>query len=418
MTSTTNKKVILPPVNLAVIFDQTLSTGGAYQQALNVAISINSAKKNKHFRPIFFTIYDENVAVLKNYGIDAIFVKLSKFGRLWLKARGSINSRRVLNYVQKFIGLNKFESKLIQNNVDLVYFISPSGWSVYLEKLNYITTVWDLCHRDAQEFPEVYADRIFEQRENLYQKTLIKAVAIIADSELGKNNITRRYLVDESRVYAIPFSPAISVMNNNETDFSIINEKFGIINDYIFYPAQYWAHKNHAYILQGIKVLKDKHNIELDVVFSGGDAGNLDYIKSIVHTLDLTKQVYFLGFIDNDDVVSLYKNSLALVMPTYFGPTNIPPIEAFALGVPVLYSDLPELRDQVRGAALLLDLKNPESLSDHLHELIDNPNLREKLIQSGHKKIDMNASNLHIETIESICADFQVRMYCWKNDTF
>jgi glycosyltransferase involved in cell wall biosynthesis len=170
--------------------------------------------------------------------------------------------------------------------------------------------------------------------------------------------------------------------------------------------------------LQGIKVLKDKHNIELDVVFSGGDAGNLDYIKSIVHTLDLTKQVYFLGFIDNDDVVSLYKNSLALVMPTYFGPTNIPPIEAFALGVPVLYSDLPELRDQVRGAALLLDLKNPESLSDHLHELIDNPNLREKLIQSGHKKIDMNASNLHIETIESICADFQVRMYCWKNDTF
>ena len=104
-------------------------------------------------------------------------------------------------------------------------------------------------------------------------------------------------------------------------------------------------------------MLKDKHNIELDVVFSGGDAGNLDYIKSIVRTLDLTKQVYFLGFIDNDDVVSLYKNSLALVMPTYFGPTNIPPIEAFILGVPVLYSDLPELTDQVRGAALLLDLK-------------------------------------------------------------
>ena len=32
--------------------------------------------------------------------------------------------------------------------------------------------------------------------------------------------------------------------------------------------------------------------------------------------------------------------------------------------------------------------------------------------------LDMNASNLHIETIESICADFQVRMNCWRNDTF
>ena len=102
-------------------------------------------------------------------------------------------------------------------------------------------------------------------------------------------------------------------------------------------------------------------------------------------------------------------------MPTYFGPTNIPPIEAFVLGVPVLYSDLPGLSDQVRGAALLLDLKNPESMANQLHELIENPSLREELIQSGHNKIDMNASNLHIETIESICADFKVRMYCWKN---
>ena len=67
MSSSSNKTAILPPVNLAVIFDQISSTGGGYQQALNVVISINSAKKNKHYRPIFFTIYAENIAVLKNY---------------------------------------------------------------------------------------------------------------------------------------------------------------------------------------------------------------------------------------------------------------------------------------------------------------------------------------------------------------
>ena len=36
-----------------------------------------------------------------------------------------------------------------------------------------------------------------------------------------------------------------------------------------------------------------------------------------------------------------------------------------------------------------------EIMANHLHELIDNPNLIEKLIHSGHKKIDMNGSNLH-----------------------
>ena len=39
---------------------------------------------------------------------------------------------------------------------------------------------------------------------------------------------------------------------------------------------------------------------------------------------DLEEQVYFLDFVNNDDLFHLYKNSKALLMPTYFGPTNIP----------------------------------------------------------------------------------------------
>ena len=46
--------------------------------------------------------------------------------------------------------------------------------------------------------------------------------------------------------------------------------KFNISRDYIFYPAQFWAHKNHTYILQGMKILKDEFNIIIDVVFVRG----------------------------------------------------------------------------------------------------------------------------------------------------
>jgi glycosyltransferase involved in cell wall biosynthesis len=413
MNNSIKKKVTTHQVNLAVIFDQLILNGGGFQQALNVVTSIKGPR-NEHYRPIFFTIYPENIKLLEKHKINAILIKLSTLSKVWLKFRCKIKSRRVLNYVQKFLGLNKFESELIQNNVDLVYFVSPSIYPMYLERLNYITTVWDLCHRDAPEFPEVYANGIFEQREYIYQNTLVKAVGVIADSDLGKNNIIRRYLVDKSRIHVLPFSPAITVANNNISDYSEITKKFGILNEYIFYPAQFWPHKNHIYILQGIKILCDKHNIKLDIVFSGGDAGNLDYVKSVASSLGLSNRVHFLGFIDNEDVVSLYKKSLALVMPTYFGPTNIPPIEAFSLGVPVLYSELPELTDIYSDAVLLLDLNNPESMANHLLELISNPDLRQQLIQSGYEKIDKDIKKLHVDTIESICANYKVRMNCSK----
>ena len=74
--------------------------------------------------------------------------------------------------------------------------------------------------------------------------------------------------------------------------------------------------------------------------------------------MNLENKVRFAGFVDDEELPFLYSQSIALVMPTYFGPTNIPPLEAFKINVPVLYSDLPGLRDQVGKAAMLIDLKN------------------------------------------------------------
>src|SRR5262249_40755456 len=59
------------------------------------------------------------------------------------------------------------------------------------------------------------------------------------------------------------------------------------------------------------------------------------------------------------------------VMPTYFGPTNIPPLEALALGVPVCYSDLPAFREQLGARAAYFDLCDPRSLADILSGLME-----------------------------------------------
>jgi len=402
-------------VRLAIIFDQLLSTGGGYQQSLNVAISMHKHTGQNCYFPIFFTIYSENLPILKEHGIDAELIKVSKINRAWLKVRSLIYSNYFLTYVLKYMGVNKFERYLVGKDIDLVYFLSPSSWSTYLEKLNYIITVWDLCHRDMPEFPEVYENRVFERREAGFNKFLARAVAVIVDSKLGRDNVVRRYMIDESRIHILPFSPAFSVRNIKQKADTNIKGKFNIVDDYIFYPAQFWAHKNHAYILQGIKILKDEYNTNVSVVFSGGDAGNLDYIKRLTHELGLESQVFFLGFVDNADMIALYKGSIALVMPTYFGPTNIPPLEAFTLGVPVLYSDLPGLRDQVGSSALLMDLENPSSMSNHVYNLINDLDLRDRLVRSGKKRMEFNSENVHNDIINTICLKFQIKTYCWKN---
>jgi hypothetical protein len=93
-------------------------------------------------------------------------------------------------------------------------------------------------------------------------------------------------------------------------------------------------------------------------VFAGGDRGNKSRIVEKVRILGLEESVRFLGYVSDSIIGALYRSSVGLIMASYFGPTNIPPLEAFALGVPVVASE--GHRSQVELAKRLEQLLNPD----------------------------------------------------------
>ena len=74
-------------------------------------------------------------------------------------------------------------------------------------------------------------------------------------------------------------------------------------------------------------------------------------------------------------------------MPTFFGPTNIPILEAWALGCPVLTSDIRGIREQVADAALLADPRSVESIAEGIYRLWTDENLRRTLADAGHCRL-------------------------------
>jgi len=382
------------PIRLAVIFDQQIRAGGGYQQALNAALLTKNLSEHM-VQTFFFTTLEENVSTLVGHGIQAEPIQLSFFQRARTYLRRLVTGARILKLLKRLERYSPFERRLIQQNIDLVYFLAPSSWTRDLDEINYITTVWDLSHRDDPEFPEVRWNRQFEARERNYRALLPRATAIFVDSELGKKNVVHRYGIDEERVHVMPFQAAAATRESKETGSrsSIdVRAKYHLDVPNVFYPAQFWAHKNHVYLLEGLRALEQQYGLRIGAIFSGGDQGNLAYVKSYVRKLDLEDRVRFVGFVENEEIPELYRQSVALVMPSYFGPTNLPPLEAFELGVPVLYSDKSGLRDQVGDAALLMDLSDPVSMADHLKNLIEDPGLRSKLVEAGKERLQYFAS--------------------------
>lgn len=406
----------MEPIRLGVIFDQHILAGGGYQQALNAALLTRELPKEL-VEVIWFSTLPGNISTLSTHGIEANPIHMSFFRKIRAFLRRRITNTRLLKFIQKIEPHSPLEKQLIAQEIDLVYFLSPSAWAQSLEKLNYITTVWDLCHRDDPEFPEVRWNRQFEARDLSYRAVLPRATAIFVDSELGKVNTAHRYGVDLDRIHVMPFQGAGATRreldSDAKSDVNILG-KYQLSVPYVFYPAQFWAHKNHVYLLEGLRALEVTYGLQIGAIFSGGDQGNLPFIESYVSKLGFQDRVRFAGFVTNEEIVELYRHSLALVMPSYFGPTNLPPLEAFQLGVPVLYSDKAGLHDQVGSAALLIDLKDPNSMALHLKNLIEDEHLRNQLIAAGLEKLKHFDAYDRIGVLQKVIEDFRWRRLCWE----
>jgi len=402
-------------ITLGVIFDQNLRAGGGFTQSFQTVKFLNSMP-NDLFEPIYFTTFKENLIFFKKENIKVTLLNFNYFQKFIMKISTLIKQNRLYTLFNNIFGINALEKILIKKDIDLVYFLSPSSWSLYLNHLNYIITVWDLCHRSNPEFNETGHMKIFSERENFYFQSLPKATAIITDSLSTKYHLMKYYNLVEDKIKIVEFQNQFHSLSEINDDKIIINN-FNINSKYVFYPAQFWPHKNHAYIIDGIKILKEEYNLNFEIVFTGTDKGNLKVVKNYAKKCNLDKYVHCLGFVSENDLIKLYKNSVALIMPSFFGPNNIPPLEAFHYGIPVLYTDFNDLSQDFKDSIFPLNLDDPYNFAFQLNNVINNTKLKNLKIKNGKKFLKLREEKKieDLKTYNNIFKKYINKLKTWKD---
>jgi glycosyltransferase involved in cell wall biosynthesis len=321
----------------------------------------------------------------------------------WLK-RGFLILSKVLK------GNGPLERLSKANDLDLVWYIGGGCFETL--DTPFIATVWDLQHRLQPWFPEVSANGIWAAREAQHRYFLSRASFVIVGTEAGRNEVELFYQIPRFRIHKLAH-PAPSFAFDQSTSEIEVCKKYNIPENYIFYPAQFWPHKNHINLLHAMKLLTENYGIEPSLVLVGSDKGNSQYVERVANDLGLKTRLHRLGFVPKLDLYNLYRNAAMLAYVSMCGPENLPPLEAFAIGCPVLASDVSGSSEQFGDAVLFCDPKNPVDIASKIHQLYSDNELRLQLISRGYARARAWTPDDFVKGVFKIIDDFGTIRINW-----
>jgi N-acetyllactosaminide 3-alpha-galactosyltransferase len=153
----------------------------------------------------------------------------------------------------------------------------------------------------------------------------------------------------------------------------------------ILYVGRLVATKGLVFLIEAAKILRNRgQQFKLTIVGIGEDLLSL---KLMVHTYDLNDYVTFTGEASQEELYNHYSRATMLVLPSFvrFEAFGIVQLEALAMGLPVIVSDLPGVNEVVNNSqgGWLVPPADPHALADTISYALKHPEEREYRAQQG-----------------------------------
>jgi glycosyltransferase involved in cell wall biosynthesis len=233
-------------------------------------------------------------------------------------------------------------------------------------------------------FPRFFTAEELATRERVYPAACAAASAVVVEARWVKKDICETFGIADEKVLFIPIgAPGESAAHASGTPPSRSRHT----GRFVFYPAQAWPHKNHVALLEALRLLHDRDGIALDLVCTGRKTSFWPTIAERVARLGLRERVRFVGYVEAGELAALYRDALAVVLPSLCEGAGQPLLEAFAHGAPVACSGTTSLAEYAGDAALLFDPTDPAAIAAALRRLVQEPALGEQLRSAGCARI-------------------------------
>ncbi len=227
-----------------------------------------------------------------------------------------------------------------------------------------VSVVHDLQFRDRPEFFTT-ADRIGWRM--FIDPVLRRSARLLTVSQFTKRRLMHYYRVNAERIDVV---------------WSAIDEQmFQLVwrpdetQPYFLTVSTLHRHKNLERLLRAFSAFRKSHSEARLIVagLAGSASADLEALRA---SLGLNEAVEFTHWIPRERLLNLFAGARAFIFPSRYEGFGFPPLEAMALGIPTVCSDIPVLQETCGDAVLRFETESDASLLDAMERVWTDAALR------------------------------------------
>lgn len=198
---------------------------------------------------------------------------------------------------------------------------------------------------------------------------------IVAVSESTRRSILELYRVDHQRCSTVLHGASTSLCSG---PFRMRRDTV-VGAPYLLFVGTVEPRKNLPRLLEAFAKARSSLDNNLQLMIAGGSGwGNVE-LERLIDLHQLGDHVLVRGYVSDEELTSIYRDALALVMPSLYEGFGLPILEAMVNGLPVITSNNSSMAEIVGDAALLVDPLDINSIASAIMRLVGDDCLRAEL---------------------------------------
>ncbi|MCL4499416.1 MAG: glycosyltransferase [Chloroflexi bacterium] len=238
-------------------------------------------------------------------------------------------------------------------------------------------------------FPGVFMPAMVQDLERQTPDWLRTCSKIVVSSDFILSELEHYYPEYASKATTVRLSN-FNTSRLAEGEAREIVAGLGVPRDYILYPANVCAHKNVDMLVEALGLMEGERPV---LVLTGPGMDDLAAVRDIGESMKRSglvfgKDILGLGYVGHNEIDALLQEARAVVSPSLYEAGCGPGLEAWALGVPVVFSNIPSFIEHLEKLgvyAYVFDPASPKDIASKIGECMRSSQKTREMVKASKK---------------------------------